>query len=149
MTGTGTVSRRGIVTGAAALLATPRASRASPFEEALKAFAGEAVPRAGRVSIDVPPISESGNSVPITILVESPMTATDHVKTIVVLAEKNPHPQIARFHLSPRAGKAQVSTTIRLATSQRVTVLAGMSDGSVWSGEKDVVVTLSACVDGG
>jgi sulfur-oxidizing protein SoxY len=145
-----TISRRDMILGAGGTLALPRQSLASsPFEEALRSIPGGASPKHGRVSLDIPPITENGNSVPITISIESPMTVSDHVKTIGLFAEKNPHPEIARFHLGPRAGRAQVSATIRLATSQRVLALAVMNDGSVWSGEKDVVVTLSACIDGG
>jgi sulfur-oxidizing protein SoxY len=138
--------------GAAVLIATtvPRsAGAATPFVEAMKNFIGEAPAQAGRVKLDIPPISENGNSVNVIITVESPMTDADHVKTIGLFAEKNPYPDVARFHLKPSAGQAKVSTTIRLATSQRVSAVAIMSDGSAFTDEHEVLVTLSACLDGG
>jgi len=82
------------------------------------------------------------------VTVQSPMTEADHVKTIRLLSERNPETQMAVFHLGPRAGTAEISSRVRLAGSQRVVALAEMSDGSSWIGTADVVVTLSACVDG-
>ena len=99
-----------------------------------------------RITLDVPSLVENGNAVPLTIAVDSPMTETDHVKAIHIVNEKNPQPQIISVVLGPRAGKAAVSTRIKLADSQRVTALAEMSDGSFWSGSADVIVTLAACV---
>ncbi len=148
----GATRREILAAGAGALsLTLVRPAHATPesMAAAIKAFAGEVEPRKGKVTLEIPPLVENGNSVPLTVRVESPMTPQDHVRTIYVFAEKNPYPDVARFHLSPRAGRAQVSTTIRLAESQRVVVVAGMSDGSFWAGEQEVVVTLSACVDGG
>jgi sulfur-oxidizing protein SoxY len=86
--------------------------------------------------------------VPITVSVDSAMTATDHVAAIAIFNEKNPQRDVARFTLGPRAGRARVSTRIRLATSQKLTAVARMSDGSYWSDTVDVVVTLAACIEG-
>jgi sulfur-oxidizing protein SoxY len=148
------LSRRQLVAGGASFLALGASARqaaaaATPFEEAVRAAVGEAAPQRGRVHLDIPRLSENGNSVSLTVSVDSPMTPEDHVKTIHVFAEKNPYPDVARFHLGPRSGRAQVSTTIRLAESQRVLVVAGMSDGGFWAGDQEVIVTLSACIDGG
>ena len=49
--------------------------------------------------------------------------------------------------LGPRAGRAQVSTRIRLADSQKVTAIARLSDDTFWSATADVVVTLAACTE--
>mgnify|MGYP006200646509 CR=1 FL=1 len=87
----------------------------------------------GRVRFEIPPLVENGNAVGVTITVESPMTEADHVKRIALFNEKNPQADMAVFHLGPRAGRAAVSTRVRLATSQTVVALAEMSDGSVWS----------------
>jgi sulfur-oxidizing protein SoxY len=84
----------------------------------------------------------------MTVSVESPMTATNYVKSIHVFNEKNPQPNVIGIHLGLRAGKASVATRIRLADSQKVVAIAQMSDGSVWSGQVDVIVTLAACVEG-
>ncbi len=83
----------------------------------------------------------------MTVSVTSPMTADDYVKAIYVFNEKNPQPNIGNFHLGPQAGRAQVSTRIRLADSQKVTAIAQLSDGSFWSTSVDVVVTLAACTE--
>jgi sulfur-oxidizing protein SoxY len=105
--------------------------------------------RSGRVKLDISPLAENGNAVPVTISVESAMTAADHVKTIYLFSPENPLPDIARFHLGPRSGQARVMTTVRLAASQRVQAVAVLSDGSVWSDSAEVIVTLSACIDAG
>ena len=96
----------------------------------------------------MPPLIENGNTVPLTVTVESPMTAADHVKAIHVFNEKNPQPNVVSVHLGPRAGKASISTRIRLANSQKVIAVAELSDGSFWSDEAEVVVTLAACLEG-
>jgi sulfur-oxidizing protein SoxY len=125
------------------------AVRATPAEvkEAILQLTGAAPVRAGRVTLDLPPLVENGNSVPLTIRVDSPMTVADHVKAVHVFVEKNPQPYVASFHLGPRAGRASVSTRIRLADSQTVVVVCEMSDGSFWSGSADSVVTLAACTE--
>ena len=103
----------------------------------------------GRVKLTLPELAENGNVVSLTVAVDSPMTVSDYVKTIHIVADQNPLANIARFHLSPRSGRARVQSNIRLATTQTVTALAEMSDGSLWSGTSTVLVTLSACLDGG
>jgi len=114
---------------------------------ALKAIRGEAPVREGKVTLDIPPIAENGNSVPLTVSVESSMTPAEHVRSIHILTEENPLPNVAHFYLGPRAGKAQVSTRIRLSKSQKVIAVAALSDGSFWSGGAEVVITLAACVE--
>ena len=114
---------------------------------AIRNVVGTAEVRTGKVKFDVPPLVENGNTVPITISVASPMTAADHVKSIHIFNEKNPQPNIGNFYLGPQAGRAQVSTRIRLADSQKVVAIARLSDGSFWSASADVVVTLAACTE--
>ncbi len=101
----------------------------------------------GKVKIDVPPLVENGNTVPLTVTVTSPMTETDYVKSIHVFNEKNPQPNVGNFYLGPRAGRAQISTRIRLADTQKIVAIARLSDGSFWSVSADVVVTLAACTE--
>ena len=88
---------------------------------------------------------ENGNAVSVEVSVESPMTAGDHVKAIHVFNEKNPQPNVLSVRLGPHAGKARVSTRIRLATTQQVIAIAEMSDGSFWSDAVDTFVALAAC----
>lgn len=107
------------------------------------------VPERGRISFDIPQLVENGNSVDVAIQVESPMTDADHVRWIHVIAEKNPFPDVARFHLSPRSGRADIRATLRLATSQKVVAIAALNSGGYVMADADIVVTLSACIDGG
>lgn len=146
-------SRRQFLTGLAGSLGLLllRARPASAVPEKLmpliREVSGNGTLQTGRVTLTLPPLAESGNSVPLKVYVESPMTLTDHVQSIHIFSERNPRPVIARFHLSPRAGRAEVSTRIRLAGTQEVVAVAVMSDGSSWSGSAHVVVTAGACVD--
>ncbi|GLR88932.1 SoxY-related AACIE arm protein [Bradyrhizobium iriomotense] len=114
---------------------------------AIRNVVGEAQLRSGKVRLDIPPLVENGNTVPMTVSVASPMTATDYVKSIHVFNEKNPQPNIGNFHLGPWAGRAQVATRIRLADSQKVVAIARLSDDSFWQVAADVVVTLAACTE--
>ncbi|MGA7806894.1 SoxY-related AACIE arm protein [Bradyrhizobium sp.] len=143
----------GLAGGAAIAGAAPgvmvRPAEATPamLAAAIRAIVGEAAVHAGKVKLDVPPLVENGNTVPMTVSVDSPMTEQDYVKAIHVFNEKNPQPNIGNFHLGPRAGRAQVGTRIRLADSQTITAIARLSDGSFWSASVDVVVTLAACTE--
>jgi sulfur-oxidizing protein SoxY len=145
-------TRRLILLTAAGLgltsLAAPAAATSAAMEEAIRALVGEAAINRGKVKLELPPIVENGNTVPLTVSVESPMTETDHVASIHIFNEKNPQPYVAAFHLGPRAGKAAVSARIRLADSQRVMAIARLGDGSFWSDSADVIVTLAACAEG-
>ena len=137
-----------LTAGAAVLGAVPPA-KATPatMAAAIRDVTGAAVVRTGKVKLDVPPLVENGNTVPMTVSVTSPMTAEDHVRSIHVFVEKNPQPNVGNFVLGPRAGRAQFSTRIRLADSQKVVAIAKLSDGSLWSATADVVVTLAACTE--
>ena len=136
-----------LAAGALALGAPGRSAHAADMQGAMRKVLGDATAREGRITLDVPPLVENGNTVPLTVKVESPMTEADHVKAIHVFNEKNPQPNIASFYLGPRAGRAAVSTRVRLADSQRGVALCQMSDGSWWSGSADVIVTLAACTE--
>jgi sulfur-oxidizing protein SoxY len=150
-------TRRGFLTGAAGLasgimiasVVATRSSRATPatMEAAIRKVVGAAPVRKGKVMIDVPPLVENGNAVPVTVAVDSPMTATDYVKSIHLFNEKNPQPNVIGVHLGPRAGKAALSTRIKLADAQKIVAVAQLSDGSFWSDDADVIVTIAACVE--
>ena len=114
---------------------------------AMRAIMGSATPRAGKVSLELPPLVENGNLVTIKVSVESPMTQADHVKAVHLIAEGNPLPNVVSFFLGPRAGRAEIGTRIRLANSQRVWAIAQMSDGSFWRGYAETLVTLAACTE--
>jgi sulfur-oxidizing protein SoxY len=133
----------------AALPAPARAAAPPALTELIARITEGAVPERARITFDIPQLVENGNSVDVAIRVESPMTEADHVRWIHVIAEKNPFPDVARFHLSPRSGRAEIRATLRLATSQKVAVVAALSSGGYVIADADIVVTLSACIDGG
>ena len=143
----------GLAGSAAVLGAIPvvtlRPAGATPatLAAAIRNVTGAAVVHTGRVKLDVPPLVENGNTVPMTVSVSNPMTPDDYVRSIHVFNEKNPQPNIGNFHLGPKCGRAQVSTRIRLADSQKIVAIARLSDGSFWSTSVDVVVTLAACTE--
>jgi sulfur-oxidizing protein SoxY len=128
-----------------------RPARATPAEmqEAIRTVVGSARVTPGKVKLELPPLIENGNAVPLTVIVDSPMTEAEHVRAVHVFTEKNPQPYVVTFHLGPRAGRARVSTRMRLADSQNVVAICELSDGSVWSDSAAVVVTLAACLEDG
>lgn len=154
--GRSAVDRRRVLAGAAgatlAVALRPAIAATLPrtetTESAIRRFSGDNPIRPGRVTLDLPPLVENGNTVPLAVSVESPMTPEDHVCRIGVFNEKNPQPNVVTVHLRPGAGRAQVSTRIRLADTQRITAIAEMSDGTYWSASADAIVTLAACLEG-
>src|SRR2546430_5777863 len=127
----------------------PGGAPPAEMQEAIRKVAGGARVSPGKVKLDLPPLIENGNAVPLTVTVESPMTEAQHVRAVHVFTEKNPQPNVASFHLGPRAGRAKVATRIRLADSQNVIAICELSDGSFWSDSAGIVVTLAACLEDG
>jgi sulfur-oxidizing protein SoxY len=144
-----TSRRKFIVLTGAASLAPWLSVQATESEaaQAIKQIVGSSKIRTGRVELEIPPLVENGNSVVMKVSVESPMTENDFVRAIHVVAEGNPLPNVASFQLSHRAGRAVVTTRIRLNDSQRVWAIAQMSDGSFWQGYAATLVTLAACTE--
>ena len=147
-----TPSRRQIVVAATGLAAwvmlRPALAATDELAAAVSAYAGGAMVTAGKIKLDIAELVDNGNVVPITVTVDSPMTAGNHVKAIAVFNEKNPQRDVAKFTLGLRYGKAEVTTRIRLATTQKLVAVAQMNDGSFWSHTVDVIVTLAACIEG-
>jgi sulfur-oxidizing protein SoxY len=145
------LTRRGVLLSAAgaglASWVPPVEGTEAAMAEAIRQLIGEAPLEPGKVKLELPSIVENGNTVPLTVSVESPMTEADHVESIHIFNQKNPQPFVATVHLGPRAGKAYVATRIRLADSQRIVAIARLSDGSFRSGSADVIVTLAACTE--
>jgi sulfur-oxidizing protein SoxY len=125
----------------------PADEAADALRAAVRAWAGTVPVREGRVTFDISPLVENGNTVPVSVRVDSPMTAQDHVQEIMIFNERNPQREVLRVGLTPANGRAQVDARIRLATSQQLVALARLSDGSLWSRHVDVTVTLAACVE--
>lgn len=130
------------------LLVKPAQATSDELAAAIAAYTGGAPVQAGRVKLDIAPLVDNGNAVPVTLSVDSPMTDHDHVTDLALFNERNPQRDVVRVTLGPRAGRAQVSTRIRLATTQKLVALARMSDGSYWSHTVEVIVTLAACLEG-
>lgn len=140
----GSTRRAALAAGAGlvALLARPRAFAADdPLRAAVLAFTGGTAPAEGRVHLELPPLVENGNTVPLVV------SAEGAVRTIAVFNERNPQRDVAVFRFGPRSGGARVETRIRLATSQRLVAVAQDGDGMWWQAGVDVIVTLAACIE--
>jgi len=140
-------TRRAVLVGIAVLplasaYATPEALRA-----AIKEVVGDKTLREGKVVLDIPSLIENGNAVPLTVTVDSPMTADDRIKAIHVFNEKNPQPHVYNAWLGPSVAKAEIATRIKLGDSQRIVAIAETSKGEFWTASADVVVTLAACLE--
>lgn len=134
---------------AAALLvvhALPAQATPESLRDAMRTFTGSTVPREGLVTLDIAPLVENGNAVPVTVSVDS--TGLGRVQRIALFTERNPLPEMASFELGARIGRPQVATRMRLATSQHIIALALFADGSCWIKRVEVVVTLAACIEG-
>ncbi|HTR87834.1 MAG TPA: SoxY-related AACIE arm protein [Reyranella sp.] len=144
-----TTSRRCFLAGAAVALLPITSARATPadMEAAIREVTGGATLREGPVALDIPPLVENGNTVPLTVSVKSPMTAEDHVKAIHVFNEKNPQPHVFNATLGPRNGKAVVSTRIKLADTQQIAAVVETSRGEFWTARAEVIVTIAACLE--
>ena len=139
-----------VASGAALAALKARAQQFQPAQDITplieKVTGGAAIERSG-VEVELPQIAENGNSVPLRIKVPSPMTAADHVSAIHVFAERNPRPLVAVFHLGPQTGRAEIDTRVRLAGTQKVTVLAALSGNRFRMAQVEVLVTSAACLD--
>jgi sulfur-oxidizing protein SoxY len=145
--------RRFLAVGATALGAAALPSAAQKFQPVqditplIAKVTGGAPIEPGGIEVELPAIAENGNSVPLRIRVASPMTGADHVTAVHVFAERNPRPAVATFHFSPQSGRAEVTTRVRLAGTQRLTVIAALSGNRFRRREMDVLVTSAACLD--
>jgi sulfur-oxidizing protein SoxY len=141
------ITRRAFVVLACGAVAG--AARATPkdMDEAIRKVTGGAAVARGRVRLDVPALIENGNSVVLSVSVDSPMTPAEHVRAIHVFAPENPLPNVISAYLGPRSGRARFTTRVRVANSQALVAIAQLSDGTFWSDRVDVVVTLAACTE--
>jgi sulfur-oxidizing protein SoxY len=117
------------------------------MQQAIAKFTGGVTPQIGKVRIGISQLVDNGNAVPIDISVDHPQERDRFVRRVGLFNERNPQPDVAEFDLSPASGLAQVSTRIRLATTQKLTAVAQLSDGSYWMQSADVIVTLAACIE--
>ena len=129
----------------AGLMPNPAAATTAEAEAMIKTLIGNAAPAEGKIQLKLPQIADNGATVPLRVVVDSPMTEADYVKVVHVVAEGNPSPAVASFNFTPRSGKADVSTRIRLGKTQVVHAVAVMSNGSVWQAKEEVKVTVGGC----
>ncbi len=143
------MQRRTFFAGAAAVMVVPLAVHATPeaLAAAIREVTGDAPLCEGKVTLDLPPLVENGNTVPLTVSVDSPMTAADHIKAIHVFDEKNPQPHVFNAWLSPADGRAVIATRIKLADAQKVVAIAETSKGEFWTARAEVIVTIAACIE--
>jgi sulfur-oxidizing protein SoxY len=133
---------------AACVLVRPALAQTDELAAAVSAYASGKIVTPGKVKLDIAELVDNGNVVPITVTVNSPMTMANHVQAIAVFNEKNPQREVVKFTLGPRYGRAEVSTRIRLATTQKLVAVAQMSDGTFSSHTVEVIVTIAACIEG-
>ena len=135
--------------GAGALGATAIGGRPAlaknDADDVIKEFTGGKKPVEGKIKLDLPEIAENGNTVPMTVIIDSPMTEQSHVTDVVVIAPENPRAKVVTFHFSPASGVAEANTRIRLAATQDVMAIAKMNDGSLFVATKQVKVTVGGC----
>ncbi len=139
--------RRQLLLAGGAVLLQPAVATPEAMQRAITAFTGGAPVRDGRVTLEISPLVENGNTVPVRVAV--PDATPGDVRRLALFTERNPQPEVLVFSLGPLAGRAEVATRMRLATSQTVVALGQMADGSCWQHRVQVVVTLAACVEGG
>ncbi len=130
------------------LMVQPVWAQSNDLAAAINRFTGGKPPTTGKVTLDISPLVDNGNAVPVTLTVQHSMRADNHVRSIALFNERNPQSEVALFTLGPRAGRASVATRIRLATSQKLVAVAQLSDGSFWQHQVEVIVTLAACIEG-
>ena len=147
-----TVHRRHFILGTAATalitsLTSGASAQSTPptSDDVIKAILKDAKPAEGKVTLDLPEIAENGNTVPFSVAVESPMTAGDYVKTVHIISTGNPLPDIGSYSFTPQAGKASVSSRMRLAKTQDIVAIAEMSDGKMFMTKRIVKVTIGGC----
>ena len=143
--------RQALVAGAGAVVATalpfgmPAFASEEDTQKHIMEFTGGKTPEAGKITLDAPEIAENGNTVPIGVMVDSPMTADSYVESVILLADGNPSPGVATFHFTPMSGTAAATTRMRLAKTQNVVAVAKMNDGSVFMDKKQIKVTIGGC----
>ena len=146
------LDRRQVLSAGAGALATAvlgatvsPAAAANDSADLIKKFTGGKTPAEGNVKLDLPEIAENGNTVPLTVSVESPMTEQSYVSDVLIVADGNPNGGMVTFHFSPASGVAEANTRVRLAATQNITAVARMNDGSFFTATRQVKVTIGGC----
>lgn len=114
-------------------------------QKAIMDFTGGKTPEAGKLTLTAPEIAENGNTVPVSVSVDSAMAGDDLVQSVIIIADGNPNPAVATFNFTEASGVAAATTRMRLAKTQNVIAVAKMADGSVFMDTKLVKVTIGGC----
>ena len=97
------------------------------------------------IYFDLPEIAENGNQVKLSFEIDSPMTKDDFVKSVYILADGNPAPDIAKFSFTTDMGSCSATTRIRLSKTQNVYLLAENNSGKFQMTSSKVKVTIGGC----
>ena len=125
--------------GAAVVATGIDLAAAAPAAAAVAAFTGGRPAGEGGIVLGLPDTAEDGYVVPLAVSADGP------VRRIAVIAGDNPQPLVAVFHFTPRSGRAEVATRIRLARSQPVVAVAELADGSFRQVARQVTVVVGGC----
>ena len=72
-------------------------------------------------------------------------TESDHIKTVYILADGNPSPNVAKFYFTPEMGSCSATTRMRLSKTQNVYLLAENNNGQFLMTNAKVKVTIGGC----
>ncbi|MEJ2124164.1 MAG: thiosulfate oxidation carrier protein SoxY [Alphaproteobacteria bacterium] len=148
------VDRRQVLLGAggiglaaitAALLPAQTLADTAAANETISKLIDGATPKTGKVTLKLPQIAENGNTVQFSVKVDSPMSDTDYVKAVHVVAEGNPAPEVASYFFTSDSGKAEITARMRLGKTQTIRAVAVMNNGAVYEAREEVKVTIGGC----
>jgi sulfur-oxidizing protein SoxY len=144
------VTRRAFAGGLLVSLVPLVGANATPdtLRAAIAEVAGGRPLREGKVLLDIQPLVDNGNTVPMRVRVDGETAGDGRVRAIHVFNEKNPQPHVVSVRFGPRAGRAEFATRIKLADTQKVVAIAELADGTLWTAAIDVIVTIAACIEG-
>jgi sulfur-oxidizing protein SoxY len=106
---------------------------------------GNVSPVSGALTLTLPALAESGNSVPMSVGIDTEQLDGDRVRRILVIATRNPRPMVLDAHFGPRSALPEITTNVRLAETQTIRALAQLESGTIWEAQADIEVTIGAC----
>ncbi len=149
-TATISLTRRALLTatcvGGGSLVSLPSALAIDDDVKLIQQLTGKIPTESDRVHLVMPPMFPNGYSVPLALDIDSPMTETDYVRYVRVLAPRNPIIDVATFYFSPRRSEPRVSTRIRIAEPQYIVAVTEMNDGALLTASAWVEVATNGCI---
>jgi len=145
MTRTAILGRRSALLAIAGVLAARNAWATPDATRDWLAALAKGTPKEGKVTLKAPEIAENGNAVPLIVSVESEMSEKSYVKAVYIAADGNPNPGVAVYEFTPLSGKAEVSMRVRLAQTQKLVAVAEMNDGTLYTANREIKVTIGGC----